>query len=156
MTKTLEERVVALEAWKSDMLNRVVDIMMTPPSKAERGQLKDDFESRGIEWRSNHPTMHIVTPEEQIQAAARGYKNAIAILNESAQHYPDNKEACKEMSDGLLDAPQPAIDWEKVAEMAVASSHKWSDIPSGIREEILKEVKAAVAEYLRQVKEGAE
>jgi len=83
----------------------------------------------------NNPGMHMVTPEEHpqpdeqaVQAAVKGYKDAIAILNGPSK---------------------PEIDWEKVARSRLTSL-VWEALPDHWQHGEIEAAKAAVAEYLRQ------
>ena len=104
----LTRRVMALEAWKAEMLNHTINVMMTPPSKAERDQPREYYLPKGVGFL---PT----TDSQPI-----GY---------------DQRP---------LDR-QPEIDWGKVRSSSIQALCT-PDNP-------FAHCKAAVAEYLRQVKE---
>lgn len=117
----LTRRIMALEAWKAEMLNHTINVMMTPPSKAERDQPREYYLPKGVGFL---PT----TDSQPI-----GY---------------DQRP---------LDR-QPEIDWEKVA----AAMHdrpgfkgpRWRELADYQKGASILDSRAAVAEYLRQVKEG--
>lgn len=131
--ESLIERVARLETAKT-----IADTCPHIPLPDEERMLKFHEMLHKDHYTINSPAMHIVTPEEhaqaakEVQAAVQGYKDAIAILNEPAQ---------------------PEIDWEEVAKSRLTSL-KWETLPDHWKHGEIEAAKAAVAEYLRQVKEG--
>lgn len=174
----LDERVIALEGWKADTLNRVINVMMTPPSKAERGQYGGDASNK---WTLNSEQEKKIQDAEEwfkrkeMEAAIRRKSHAVQFMEEThgqeiaamieAEPTPEELEYLKRVAsdppipyppkEWYNEAVQPDIDWEKVAR-ARLTSLKWEALPEHWQHGEIEAAKAAIAEYLRQVKEGGE
>jgi len=133
--ESLTERVVALEAWKAEMLNHAISVMMTPPSKAESGQ------PIGYDQRPLASEPEIPMPSDE----------RLQVINEMRRADFRNGEASMNLVADAVKALQERassteIDWGKVRSSSIQALCT-PDNP-------FAHCKAAVAEYLRQVKEG--
>lgn len=165
----LTRRVMALEAWKAEMLKHTINVMMTPPSKVERDQPREYYLPKGIGFlptTDSQPIGYDQRPlaldrEDQIHAKypIGGHLVADAVKAVKTTTSPDGKYFIHSVSIDDLTTSQPEINWEKVAiEMYYVESEypkpSWSALTDYQRGLYIKDARAAVAEYLRQVKEG--
>lgn len=95
--------------------------------------------------------------KDVVESGQKRTRNQLQKSTTKTTVSPDGAHFIHSVSIDYLIAPQPAIDWEKVAIAANDSvnQHGWQYVHQAGRDIRIKEAKAAVAEYLRQVKEGA-